>query len=163
MCQLFISADDSLWSSKTKSLRTQGVVTSIRLEVFFWGILEELSFRDQMTVNQLITKLYLESLDADHDIGNFTSFLRVCCSRYLSLISDGDLSHDWFNSGFDRSRYRRLGLGHVVLKPGPVGCLGGTDRWLGRVVGVETYSPGSRRFVSGNGDGTWVVIVWIGC
>ena len=92
MCQLFIGADDSLWSSKTKSLRIQGVVTSIRLEVFFWDVLEELSFRDQMTVNQLITKLYLESLDADHDIGNFTSFLRVCCSRYLSLIADGDLS-----------------------------------------------------------------------
>ena len=94
MCQLFISADDSLWSSKTKSLRIQGVVTSIRLEVFFWDILEELSFRDQMTVNQLITKLYLESLDADHDIGNFPSFLRVCCSRYLSLIADGDLSRE---------------------------------------------------------------------
>lgn len=94
MCQLFISADDSLWSSKTKSLRIQGVVTSIRLEVFFWDILEELSFRDQMTVNQMITKLYLESLDADHDIGNFTSFLRVCCSRYLSLIADGDLSRE---------------------------------------------------------------------
>ncbi|WP_201579398.1 ribbon-helix-helix domain-containing protein [Psychrobacter sp. Pi2-52] len=94
MCQLFISADDSLWSSRTKSLRIQGVVTSIRLEVFFWDILEEVSFRDQMTVNQLITKLYLESLDADHDIGNFTSFLRVCCSRYLSLIADGDLSRE---------------------------------------------------------------------
>ena len=94
MCQLFISADDSLWSSKTKSLRIQGVVTSIRLEVFFWDILEELSFRDQMTVSQLIAKLYLESLDADHDIGNFTSFLRVCCSRYLSLIADGDLSRE---------------------------------------------------------------------
>lgn len=94
MCQLFIGADNSLWSSKTKSLRIQGVVTSIRLEVFFWDVLEELSFRDQMTVNQLITKLYLESLDADHDVGNFTSFLRVCCSRYLSLIADGDLSRD---------------------------------------------------------------------
>jgi len=92
MCQLFIGGDSSLWSSKTKSLRIQGVVTSIRLENFFWDILEELSFRDQMTVNQIITKLYLESLDADHDIGNFTSFLRVCCSRYLSLIADGDLS-----------------------------------------------------------------------
>jgi predicted DNA-binding ribbon-helix-helix protein len=89
MCQLFINADSNLWSSITKSLRIQGVVTSIRLEAFFWDILEELSFRDQMTVNQAITKLYLESLDADHDIGNFTSFLRVCCSRYLSLIADG--------------------------------------------------------------------------
>lgn len=94
MCQLFINADSTLWSSKTKSLRIQGVVTSIRLEVFFWDILEELAFRDQMTVNQAITKLYLESLDADHDIGNFTSFLRVCCSRYLSLIADGDLSRN---------------------------------------------------------------------
>lgn len=92
MCQLFINADSNLWSCRTKSLRIQGVVTSIRLEVFFWDILEELSFRDQMTVNQAITKLYLESLDADHDIGNFTSFLRVCCSRYLSLIADGDIS-----------------------------------------------------------------------
>lgn len=91
MCQLFINADTNLWASRTKSLRIQGVVTSIRLEIFFWDILEELSFRDQMTVNQTITKLYLESLDADHDIGNFTSFLRVCCSRYLSLIADGDL------------------------------------------------------------------------
>jgi predicted DNA-binding ribbon-helix-helix protein len=94
MCQLFINADTQLWTYRTKSLRIDGVVTSIRLETFFWDILEELSFRDQMTVNQAITKLYLESLDADHDIGNFTSFLRVCCSRYLSLIADGDLLRD---------------------------------------------------------------------
>ena len=47
-----------------------------------------------MTVNQMITKLYLESLDADHDISNFTSFLRVCCSRYLSLIADGKLTRE---------------------------------------------------------------------
>lgn len=94
MCHLFIHADSDLWVSKTKSLRIQGVVTSIRLEVFFWNTLEELSFRDKMTVNQAISKLYLEALDADHDIGNFTSFLRVCCSRYLSLIADGALSRE---------------------------------------------------------------------
>jgi predicted DNA-binding ribbon-helix-helix protein len=92
MCQLFINADSQLWTYRTKSLRIDGVVTSIRLEEFFWDILEELSFRDGMTINQAITKLYHESLDADHDISNFTSFLRVCCSRYLSLIADGDLT-----------------------------------------------------------------------
>lgn len=91
MCQLFINADSHLWTYRTKSLRIDGVVTSIRLEEFFWDTLEELSFRDQMSVNQMITKLYLESLDADHDISNFTSFLRVCCSRYLSLAADGKL------------------------------------------------------------------------
>ena len=94
MCQLFINANSQLWTYRTKSLRIDGVVTSIRLETFFWDILEELSFRDQMTVNQMITKLYHESLDADHDISNFTSFLRVCASRYLSLIADGDLTRE---------------------------------------------------------------------
>ncbi|MDN3380472.1 MULTISPECIES: ribbon-helix-helix domain-containing protein [unclassified Pseudoalteromonas] len=94
MCQLFINADSQLWTCRTKSLRIDGVVTSIRLEEFFWDILEEVAFRDQMSVNQMITKLYLESLDADHDIGNFTSFLRVCCSRYLSLVADGDLARE---------------------------------------------------------------------
>lgn len=91
MCKLFIQADSSLWHSKTRSLRIDGVVTSIRLEVFFWQTLEEIAVRDSLSVNQMITKLYLESLDADHDIGNFTSFLRVCCARYLSLIADGGL------------------------------------------------------------------------
>lgn len=94
MCQLFIEADSQLWTYRTKSLRIDGVVTSIRLEGFFWDILEELAFRDQMTVSQMITKLYHESLDAEHDISNFTSFLRVCASRYLSLIADGDLTRD---------------------------------------------------------------------
>jgi predicted DNA-binding ribbon-helix-helix protein len=89
MCQLFIGADYHLWESSTRSLRIDGVVTSIRLEGFFWDTLQEIAFRDDMTVIQLITKLYFEAMDADHDIGNFTSFLRVCCSRYLSLAADG--------------------------------------------------------------------------
>jgi predicted DNA-binding ribbon-helix-helix protein len=94
MCQLFINADSRLWTYRTKSLRINGAVTSIRLEAFFWDTLDEISFRDQMTTNQMITKLYLESLDADHDISNFTSFLRVCCSRYLSLVADGGLTRE---------------------------------------------------------------------
>jgi predicted DNA-binding ribbon-helix-helix protein len=94
MCQLFIGADSSLWESRSKSLRIDGVATSIRIENFFWSTLEEIAFRDSMTVNQLITKLYFEAMDADHDLGNFTSFLRVCCSRYLSLTADGALKRD---------------------------------------------------------------------
>lgn len=92
MCRLFINADSRLWESRTKSLRIDGMSTSIRIENFFWSILEEIATRDQMTVNQLITRLYHESIDADHDLGNFTSFLRVCCARYLSLINLGEIS-----------------------------------------------------------------------
>ncbi|WP_439133964.1 ribbon-helix-helix domain-containing protein [Pseudomaricurvus sp.] len=94
MCQLFIDADSELWSSKTRSLRIDGMATSIRLEQFFWDLLEEIALRDDLSVGQLITRLYLESLDADHDVGNFTSFLRVCCSRYLSLAADGALNRN---------------------------------------------------------------------
>lgn len=94
MCQLFINANQELWSSATRSLRIDGVSTSIRLESFFWNILEEISAREQLSVNQMITKLYSEYSDADLDVSNFTSFLRVCCSRYLSLIADGDLIRD---------------------------------------------------------------------
>jgi predicted DNA-binding ribbon-helix-helix protein len=42
MCQLFINADSRLWTYRTKSLRIDGVVSSIRLEEFFWDILEEI-------------------------------------------------------------------------------------------------------------------------
>jgi predicted DNA-binding ribbon-helix-helix protein len=92
MCQLFINASSDFWKSHTKSLRIDGMSTSIRIENFFWLILEEIAARDRMTVNQLITKLYYESIDAEHDLGNFTSFLRVCCARYLSLIGTGEIS-----------------------------------------------------------------------
>jgi len=92
MCQLFIGADSELWESRTKSLRIDGAATSIRIENFFWTTLEEIAIRDDMTVNQLITKLYHESIDAEHDLGNFTSFLRVCCARYHALMATGDVS-----------------------------------------------------------------------
>ena len=80
--------------STTRSLRIDGMVTSVRLENFFWSKLEEIARRDRMNVTQLITKLHHESIDAGHDLGNFTSFLRVCCARYLDLQLSGDIPTD---------------------------------------------------------------------
>jgi predicted DNA-binding ribbon-helix-helix protein len=94
MCKLFIQADNQLWQSTTRSLRIDGMVTSIRLENSFWGILEEIAKRDDLLVPQMITRLYHESIDAGHDMGNFTSFLRVCALRYLSLQANGQISSD---------------------------------------------------------------------
>ncbi|HIF9106404.1 TPA: ribbon-helix-helix domain-containing protein [Photobacterium damselae] len=110
MCKLFVKGNQDLWSSVTRSLRIDGVVTSIRLENFFWNTLEEISYREQMTVNKMITKLYFESLDADLDMGNFTSFLRVCCSRYLSLIADGELIRD------DIFLLENVDENHIIIK-----------------------------------------------
>jgi len=85
MCQLFIDADPALWTSQTRSFRMDGMVTSVRLEDLFWRTLETIGERDDLSVPQLLHRLYNESLDAGHDVGNFTSFLRVCCLRFLDL------------------------------------------------------------------------------
>ena len=89
MCQLFIDADPELWASHTRSFRMDGMVTSVRMEDLFWRTLETISARDDLSVPQLLHRLYNESLDAEHDLGNFTSFLRVCCLRYLDLQMRG--------------------------------------------------------------------------
>jgi predicted DNA-binding ribbon-helix-helix protein len=94
MCKLFINADPDLWVSRTHSLRIDGMVTSIRMENTFWTVLAELAERDGMNVPQLITRLYHESIDAGHDLGNFTSFLRVCAMRYLALQLSGEVPTD---------------------------------------------------------------------
>jgi len=94
MCKLFIEADPTLWENATRSLRIEGVVTSIRLEKAFWHIIEQIAQRDDLHVPQLISRLYRESTDAGHDLSNFTSFLRVCCMRYLSLQLSEDIPQD---------------------------------------------------------------------
>lgn len=89
MCQLFIDADPALWASHTRSFRMDGMVTSVRLEELFWRTLESIGEREDLAVPQLLHRLYNESLDAGHDVGNFTSFLRVCCLRFLDLQMRG--------------------------------------------------------------------------
>ncbi|WP_404346060.1 ribbon-helix-helix domain-containing protein [Vreelandella venusta] len=91
MCKLFIDADPALWHSATHSLRIDGMVTSVRMENYFWQLLEEIAQRDGMNTAQMITRLYHESIDAGHDLGNFTSFLRVCALRYQALQLSGDI------------------------------------------------------------------------
>lgn len=94
MCRLFIGADPALWENETRSFRLDGMVTSVRLEARFWDTLHEIATRDAVTVPQLFKRLYYEALDEGHDIGNFASFLRVCCIRYLSLQLDDLIPRD---------------------------------------------------------------------
>ncbi|MFZ6687125.1 ribbon-helix-helix domain-containing protein [Undibacterium sp. SXout11W] len=94
MCEIFVKADPGLYESKARSIRLHGVVTSIRLEKLFWHTLQEIAERDGLSTNQLITKLYDELTQYRGHIDNFSSFLRVCCLRYTSLIVDGDISSD---------------------------------------------------------------------
>jgi len=94
MCKIFVQADPGFYETTTRSLRLHGVVTSIRLENLFWRVLDEIGRRDGMSVNRLITKLYDEIIEARGAVPNFTSFLRVCCVRYLSLQTTGAIPGD---------------------------------------------------------------------
>jgi predicted DNA-binding ribbon-helix-helix protein len=94
MCEIFISTEADNYDAKTRSVRLHGVVTSIRLENLFWNVLQEIGQRDGMSVTQLIEKLYDELVEARGDVGNFTSFLRVCALRYMKLQAHGAIPVD---------------------------------------------------------------------
>lgn len=84
MCELYVKADPILYESRSRSLRIRGVVTTLRLENQFWELLREIAEVDGMTTNQLISKLYDEVMDYRGEVVNFSSFLRVSCTRFLS-------------------------------------------------------------------------------
>jgi len=94
MCRLFIGADARLWRTRLRSVRMRGFSTSVRLEDFYWRVLEDIARRDGMNVSQLLAKLHEELTEAHGEIGNFSSFLRVCCGRYLTLQLAGDVPRD---------------------------------------------------------------------
>jgi len=96
MCQIFVGADPDLYAARTRSLRLGGVVTSLRLENLFWQVLDEIGARDGLSVPQLVTKLHdeLVAAGAELDYTNFTSFLRVSCTRYLDLQLAGRIPTD---------------------------------------------------------------------
>ena len=85
MCSVYVDADPIQYEARTRSLRINNVLTTIRLENLFWDVLAEIAGREKKTTNQMIATLHGELLARREDSPNFTSFLRVCCLRYLSL------------------------------------------------------------------------------
>ncbi len=85
MCSVYVNADPIQYEARTRSIRINNVLTTIRLENLFWDVLAEIANREAKNTNQMIAALYEELHDRRQDIPNFTSFLRVCCIRYLSL------------------------------------------------------------------------------
>ncbi|MCA1953341.1 MAG: ribbon-helix-helix domain-containing protein [Hyphomicrobiales bacterium] len=110
MCRLFVEADPILWQNASRSLRINGFATSLRLENLFWNVLEEIARRDGMTTNELICRLHDEMQQNAGDVENFTSFLRVCCGRYLRLQADGAIPAD------DRIPLRSLDADAVLAR-----------------------------------------------
>jgi predicted DNA-binding ribbon-helix-helix protein len=85
MCKVYAQADPILYESRTRSVRIHGVLTTIKVENLFWQVLTEMAHQQQLTTNGLIVTLHDEVTQYRENVGNFASFLRVCCLRYMSL------------------------------------------------------------------------------
>jgi predicted DNA-binding ribbon-helix-helix protein len=85
MCSVYVNADPIQYEARTRSIRINNVLTTIRLENLFWDVLAEIAAQEEKTTNQMIAALHGELSILRGDNPNFTSFLRVCCLRYLSL------------------------------------------------------------------------------
>ncbi len=83
MCDIYASTDPALYETITRSVRIDGVVTSIRLEQRFWDILDEIAHSEDRSTPQFINTLYHEVMERRGETGNFTSLLRVVCTVYL--------------------------------------------------------------------------------
>ncbi|MGH7100999.1 MAG: ribbon-helix-helix domain-containing protein [Acetobacteraceae bacterium] len=85
MCGIYTNTDPILYEARTRSLRIHGLITTVRLESLFWNVLQEIAEREAMTTNQFIVQLHDELTELRGETGNFASFLRVCCLRYLTM------------------------------------------------------------------------------
>jgi len=83
----------ALWRTRLKSVRMRGYSTSVRSKTSI-GAYSKRSRARRMAVPQLLAKLHEELIEAHGEIDNFSSFLRVCCGRYLTLQLAGDVPRD---------------------------------------------------------------------
>ena len=93
MTSLFGPVDDE-WQSTTRSIRINGKVTSVRLENFHWRIILEIAEKERLQLSQLMTMIARLAENSDGDHSNFTSFVRVCCVRYLQDKKDETLNEN---------------------------------------------------------------------
>ncbi|WP_085581530.1 ribbon-helix-helix domain-containing protein [Thalassospira mesophila] len=83
MCKIYSGTDPALYETTTRSVRINGVVTSLRLEQRFWQIIDEIAATDGYSTPQFLGLLHDEVTAQRGDIPNFASLLRVVCTIYL--------------------------------------------------------------------------------
>lgn len=88
MCHVYASTDPQRYESTTRSVRLQGLVTSVRLENEFWEILDGLAAEQGLTTARFISQLHGEVTAERGEVPNLASLLRVACAVHLHLRGD---------------------------------------------------------------------------
>lgn len=83
MCQIFTGQNPDSYESELRSLRLNGQSTSIRLEVAFWELIDQIATDEGLTTPAFISNLHSEVLLLNGEVRNFTSLLRCACLQYL--------------------------------------------------------------------------------
>lgn len=83
MCELFTSQPTNSYTVTKRSIRIQGVVTSLALENQIWLVIEQIACSEQLSIAEFISILYQEIIDRQGEINNLASMLRVTCLTYL--------------------------------------------------------------------------------
>ncbi len=84
MCGIYASTEPGMCEAVTRSVRINGLVTSIRLEARFWEILDEMAASEGVTTPRFLSVLYDEIMELRGEVRNFASLLRVICTTYLA-------------------------------------------------------------------------------
>lgn len=82
MCELLKVHDPERFKQTSRSVRIAGPSTSVRLEVAFWEILDDIAAREGLSVSRLIAILYEEALVRHGEVTNLASLLRTACVLY---------------------------------------------------------------------------------
>jgi len=84
MCEVFLGGDAAMFEKKSRSIRIEGHVTSVCIEMVFWRILDHIAEEQNTKLSQFVSDLYNEALIKMGDVTNLSSVLRVSCINYLS-------------------------------------------------------------------------------
>ncbi|WP_369856089.1 ribbon-helix-helix domain-containing protein [Candidatus Thalassolituus haligoni] len=84
MCEIYSAAEPELFELKTRSIRLDGVVTSIRLEAVFWHLLEDIASDAELSLGTFLSRIHREVIARRGEVGNFASLLRVACTTHLN-------------------------------------------------------------------------------
>jgi len=83
MCQMFAGQDRADYASITRSVRLDGLSTSIRLEARYWRMVDEIAAGQGLTTSKFLSTLYNEVLELHGEVQNFASLLRTACLVHL--------------------------------------------------------------------------------
>ncbi len=83
MCEIFAGQNPADYAGVTRSVRLNGLSTSLRLEARYWRMVDEIAQSQGMATPKFLSTLYDEVLELHGEVRNFASLLRTACLVHM--------------------------------------------------------------------------------